>query len=95
MTLEIRSKVGAKGQAVIPKPVRDQLGIRPGDEVSFMTHEDHIHVTKTARRDAETVWEEFFRAFPKRKGKPATAKGLKGDFLRQYQARARRAGLKP
>ncbi|HET6570923.1 MAG TPA: AbrB/MazE/SpoVT family DNA-binding domain-containing protein [Solirubrobacterales bacterium] len=28
-------KVGAKGQVVIPKAIRDQIGIEPGDEVVF------------------------------------------------------------
>jgi antitoxin PrlF len=28
-------RVGTKGKVVIPKPVRDLLGIRPGTEVTF------------------------------------------------------------
>lgn len=28
-------KVGAKGQVVIPKAIRDEIGIKPGDEVTF------------------------------------------------------------
>ena len=28
-------KVGTKGQVVIPKEIRDEIGIRPGDEVVF------------------------------------------------------------
>jgi AbrB family looped-hinge helix DNA binding protein len=28
-------KVGVKGQVVIPKAIRDEIGIKPGDEVTF------------------------------------------------------------
>lgn len=35
MTLEIRRKVGSKGQVVIPKEVRELFGIRSGTEVAF------------------------------------------------------------
>lgn len=31
--MEIRRKIGPKGQLVIPKVVREFLGIKPGDEV--------------------------------------------------------------
>jgi len=35
-------RVGAKGQVVIPKDLRDALGIEPGDEVTFWRHDDHV-----------------------------------------------------
>jgi antitoxin PrlF len=35
-------RVGAKGQVVIPKELRDELGIAPGDEVSFWRDGDHV-----------------------------------------------------
>lgn len=37
-------KVGPKGQVVIPKELREALGIRPGDEVTFSQEADHLVV---------------------------------------------------
>lgn len=37
-------KVGAKGQVVIPKELRDELGIAPGDEVTFRREGDHVAI---------------------------------------------------
>ena len=43
-------RVGPKGQVVIPKELRDELGIEPGDEVSFWRHDDHVAVRPADRR---------------------------------------------
>lgn len=43
-------RVGRKGQVVIPKELRDELGIEPGDEVSFWRHEDHVALRPSGRR---------------------------------------------
>ena len=45
-------RVGPKGQVVIPKELRDELGIEPGDEVSFWRHDDHVAVRPANRRPA-------------------------------------------
>ncbi len=43
-------RVGPKGQVVIPKALREDLGIEPGDEVSFWRHEDHVAVRPAGRQ---------------------------------------------
>lgn len=40
-------KVGPKGQVVIPKDLRDEFGIEPGDEVTFWRDGDHVAVRPT------------------------------------------------
>jgi len=47
-------KVGPKGQVVIPKKFRDELGIEPGDEVVVSLSEkgvliQSVHTTKSLR----------------------------------------------
>lgn len=63
MTLRLEAKVGAKGQAVIPKPIRDQMGIRPGDKVYFRIEEGRIIVEKP---DHGALLEAFLGAYEKR-----------------------------
>ena len=43
-------RVGAKGQVVIPKELRDELGIEPGDEITFWRHEDHLALRAARHR---------------------------------------------
>ena len=43
-------RVGPKGQVVIPKRLRDELGIEPGDEVDFWLDGDHVAVRPATHR---------------------------------------------
>jgi AbrB family looped-hinge helix DNA binding protein len=36
----MESAITSKGQATIPKAVRDHLGLKPGDRVKFFVHPD-------------------------------------------------------
>jgi AbrB family looped-hinge helix DNA binding protein len=59
--LRLKAKIGPKGQAVIPKPIRDELGIRPGDEVYFSLHQGHAHIEA---EDPGDRLDRFFVSLP-------------------------------
>ena len=41
----------SKGQVTIPKPVRDRLGVRPGDEVAFeMSPDGRVTIAKVGSK---------------------------------------------
>jgi AbrB family looped-hinge helix DNA binding protein len=51
------SRVGPKGQVVIPKAIRDQVRLHPGDEVEVDLQDDRIIIT--ARRHVDALGGKF------------------------------------
>ena len=49
--------VGAKGQVVIPKELRERFDIEPGDEISFWDCDDHVGLRPV--RSPETLQGRF------------------------------------
>jgi AbrB family looped-hinge helix DNA binding protein len=47
----MHSTISEKGQVTVPKPLRDRLGIRPGDRLEFIEEQGHLVVSKAAPRD--------------------------------------------
>jgi antitoxin PrlF len=45
------SRVGAKGQVVIPKAIRDRVQLHPGDEVEVGLQDDQIIITSNRAGD--------------------------------------------
>jgi AbrB family looped-hinge helix DNA binding protein len=48
-SLSMTTRMGAKGQVVIPKAVRDRAGLQPGDEVDIDLDGDTVVLTPVRR----------------------------------------------
>jgi len=60
--LRLKSKIGPKGQAVIPKEIRELMGIRPGSEVVFEVRGDEVVVKPLQNRSSV---DELIRLIPR------------------------------
>ena len=57
--IRLKSRVGEKGQIVIPKPIREQLHISPATELLFDVEDDKVIMAK--RSDREVISELLTR----------------------------------
>lgn len=52
------TRIGTKGQIVIPKSIRDRVGLHPGDEVDFDLRDDEI-IVRVTRSDSAALGGRF------------------------------------
>ncbi len=53
------SKVSVKSQTVIPREVRDRLGLKPGDTLRYRVTEDGVLLDKAPANEADDPFAAF------------------------------------
>ncbi|MEM3154316.1 MAG: AbrB/MazE/SpoVT family DNA-binding domain-containing protein [Candidatus Woesearchaeota archaeon] len=86
--VEVKTKVGPKGQVVIPKVFRDEYKIAPGSMVTFIEKEGELIVKKEEKINAAHAFEQIAKSIGKKSVKINT------HAIEEYEERARRAGIK-
>lgn len=61
--MNVTAKVSADAQTVLPKQVRERLGVRPGDTVRFRETEGGIVIEKFSGDASEAEWGDPFAVF--------------------------------
>ncbi|NMC08294.1 MAG: AbrB/MazE/SpoVT family DNA-binding domain-containing protein [Candidatus Lokiarchaeota archaeon] len=62
----IKRKVGPKGQVVIPKDVRELMGIAPGDEVLIEVDDTGVRIRPGSKHDGNDDFLERFFTIPRK-----------------------------
>jgi len=65
--IELKAKVGSRGQIVIPKPIRDMFQIHPDEKVSFRVENNEILIRK---ENGEEILQRILTLFEKKKPLP-------------------------
>jgi AbrB family looped-hinge helix DNA binding protein len=81
----MESAITIKGQATIPKAIRDHLGLKPGDRVKFFVHPDGS-VALLPKRPVSAL-----RGVVKGKGRPVTVEEMEQAIGESAAEAARRA----
>jgi antitoxin PrlF len=70
MAETMEAAITAKGQATIPKAIRERLGVKPGDRIKFFVHPDGTVVLLPKRPVSE------LRGIVKRRRRPVTVEDM-------------------
>ena len=80
--MELERTVSEKGQIVIPKDIREHLGLKPGSEVTFDIEEGMV--VMKPKKNGRAIVEEFCNV-SKKKFVKLSVKGIKKLLEEQYE----------
>lgn len=77
-------RISTKGQVTIPKEIRDDLGIEPGDEVAFEQVGSGYKITKKAptTADGEDPFDKYRGSAENDETMPERMRRLRGEYPR-------------
>lgn len=81
--MHVKREIGAKGQVVLPKDIRDYLGIKDGSQIAFEIIEGNV-IIKPLRTGKEFV-EYYCNTNSKKSKKHMGIKKLKKILDEQYE----------
>ncbi len=79
----IKRRIGERGQVVIPKDIRQMLGIRTGEDLVFEIIDNKIEIKLEEAEEADKFVDDFFDS-PKLK-KKLTWKEIKEDLEERHE----------
>ena len=85
-----QTKLSAKGQVVIPKDVRDALGLKPGQVLDVVRTQRGVLLTPAHRKSGRTTGEIFARIreiAPPWHGPPASIEDMNGAVDAMFSAK--------
>jgi AbrB family looped-hinge helix DNA binding protein len=85
--MNAQTRLSAKGQVVIPKPLRDHLRWAEGDELEVIETGDGILLRRKADKRRSITIKEFMAEMPTHDGPPASLKEMNGAIERAREDR--------
>lgn len=79
----VKRTIGARGEVVLPKDIREQFGFKPGTDIAFEARENEVAI-KPAKTPQEIV-EEFCRSSRRIKIKGDPVRWIKRRLDEQYE----------
>lgn len=78
-------RITTKGQVTIPKEIRDELGIEPGDEITFERTSSGFEIRKEepTTQDGEDPFEKYRGTADSDETMPERMRHLRGEFPRK------------